>query len=145
MNKFQAVVKREYLTRVRTKFFVIMTVLGPVMLLVFTVVPGLLLSKKFGDTRIAIVDQTEGTKLYDAIRDALLKRDRGDQKVTASSVAETANSNTKERRDKTGKSMTGSFSVEQVKLDHRSLPEVQSELNQRIGKNQLDGYLVIPA
>ena len=73
MNKFLAVVKREYVQRVRSKFFVVMTILGPVMLLVFTVVPGLLLGQKFGDTRIAIVDQTEGTKLYDAIRDALLK------------------------------------------------------------------------
>jgi len=145
MNKFLAVVKREYVQRVRSKFFVVMTILGPIMLMVFTVVPGLLLGKKFGDTRIAIVDQTEGTKLYDAIRDALIKRDRSDQKVSASSVAETAGSNTKERLEKAGKSMTGSFSVEQAKLDHRTLPEVQAELNQRIGKNQLDGYLVIPA
>ena len=30
MNKFLAVVKREYVTKVRTKFFVIMTVLGPI-------------------------------------------------------------------------------------------------------------------
>ena len=65
MNKFLAVVKREYVQRVRTKFFVIMTVLGPLMLVVFTIVPGLLFSiKAGGDTRIAIVDQTEGTKLY---------------------------------------------------------------------------------
>ncbi len=145
MNKFLAIVKREYVQRVRSKFFVVMTILGPVMLLVFTVVPGLLLSKKFGDTRIAIVDQTEGTKLYDAIRDALLKRDRADANISASKVIESANSNTKERFEKAGKSMTGSFSVELVKIERRPLAEVQVELNQKIGKNQLDGYLVIPA
>ncbi len=43
MKKLFAIIKREYLQRVRTKFFVIMTVLGPLMLVVFTVVPGLLL------------------------------------------------------------------------------------------------------
>ncbi|MCU1264692.1 MAG: hypothetical protein JWM21_1010 [Acidobacteria bacterium] len=145
MNKFLAVVKREYVQRVRSKFFVVMTVLGPVLLLVFTVVPGMLLSKKFGDTRIAVIDQTDGTKLYEAVREALTKRDHNFQGVSASSVAESANSNTKERLEKAGKSMTGSFFVAQAKLDHRSLAEVQAELNQRIGRNELDGYLVIPA
>ena len=61
MNKMLAIIKREYMQRVRTKFFVIMTILGPVMLVVFTIVPGLLFSMKAGgDTRIAIVDQTAG-------------------------------------------------------------------------------------
>ena len=40
MNKLLAIIRREYLQRVRTKFFVIMTVLGPFMLVVFTIVPG---------------------------------------------------------------------------------------------------------
>jgi len=144
MNKFLAIVRREYVQRVRTKFFVFMTILGPVMLLIVTVVPGLLLSKKFGDTRIAVVDQTEGTKLYESVRNSLLKRDRNDQMVGASGVAEAANANAKERLEQAGKSVSGSFSVEQVNLKNRSLAEVQTELNQRIGRNQLDGYLVIP-
>jgi ABC-2 type transport system permease protein len=144
MNKFLAVVKREYVQRVRSKFFVVMTILGPVMLMVFTVVPGFLLSKKFGDTRIAIVDQTEGTRLYSTLRDSLLRRDQEDQVASASRIEESANSNTKERFEKAGKSMPGSFFVEQATLDHRSLADVQAELNQRIGQNQLDGYLVIP-
>jgi ABC-2 type transport system permease protein len=80
MNKLLAIIRREYLQRVRTKFFVIMTILGPVMLVVFTILPGLLFSVKAGgDTRIAIVDQTEGGKLYDPIRLALLKQERDDQ------------------------------------------------------------------
>jgi ABC-2 type transport system permease protein len=72
MNKLIAIIKREYLQKVRTKFFVIMTVLGPLMLVGFTIVPGLLISMKTGgDTRIAILDQTEGTKLYESMRDSL--------------------------------------------------------------------------
>ena len=36
MNKFLAVVKREYVQRVRTKLFLVMTVLGPILLHVLT-------------------------------------------------------------------------------------------------------------
>src|SRR5882672_929778 len=144
MNKLLAVIRREYLQRVRTKFFVVMTVLGPLMLVVFTIVPGLLFSMKTGDTRIAIVDQTEGTKLYDSIRNSLLNREREDQDNQQPSIAETANSNSVQRMEKAGKSMTGSFRVEQVKPNGRSLDEIKRELNTRIGRGELDGYLVIP-
>ena len=46
MTKFLAVVKREYLTRVRTKMFVVFTVLGPLMIVLFTVVPAFIASIK---------------------------------------------------------------------------------------------------
>jgi ABC-2 type transport system permease protein len=145
MNKFLAIVKREYVQRVRTKFFVIMTVLGPVMLVVFTIVPGLLFSMKAGgDTRIAIVDQTVGVKLYDSIRNSLLKLERDDENNKQPGIADAANSNTKNRMEKAGKSMTGSFHVEQVNPTGRSLDEIRRELNGRIGRDELDGYLVIP-
>ena len=145
MNKFLAVVKREYVTKVRTKFFVIMTVLGPFMLVVFTIVPGLLFHIKTGDTRIAIIDQTEGKKLYQPVREALLKEERHDDTAAATRIADSVNSNTQARLEKAGKSITGTFTVEDVDLKGRSLEEVRKELNGRIGKEQLDGYLVIPA
>jgi len=46
--------------------------------------------------------------------------------------------------EKAGKSLKGSFYVEQAKLDGRSLDDVRRELNARIGRDELDGYLVIP-
>jgi len=145
MNKFLAVVKREYVQRVRTKFFVIMTILGPLMLVVFTIVPGLLFSMKAGgDTRIAVLDQTEGVKLYDSIRNSLLKLERDDENNKQPDIADTTNSNTKDRMEKAGKSLTGSFRVEQVNANGRSLDEIKRELNARIGRDELDGYLVIP-
>lgn len=145
MNKLLAVIKREYLQRVRTKFFVIMTVLGPLMLVVFTILPGLLFNVKAGgDTRIAILDQTEGVKLYDSVRNSLLKLERDDENNKRPGIAETANSNSRERMEKAGKSLTGSFRVEQVNPNGRSLDETKRELNARIGRDELDGYLVIP-
>ena len=75
MNKLLAIIKREYLAKVRTKFFVIMTILGPLMLFVFTLVPGLLMAMKTGDdTRIAVLDQTDGAQLYEPIRRSLEKK-----------------------------------------------------------------------
>ena len=146
MNKLLAVIKREYIQRVRTKFFVVMTVLGPLMLISFTIVPGLLFSiKAGGDTRIAIVDQTDGMKLSNPIRDSLLKDDREDDSESDSAgIAGSVNANTRDRMQKAGKSLSGSFFVEQVNLRGRALDDVKRELNARIGKDQLDGYLVIP-
>lgn len=145
MRKLLAVVKREYIQRVRTKFFVIMTVLGPFMLVVFTIVPGLLFNiKAGGDTRIAIVDQTEGMKLYDSIRNSLLKQDRRGEYGSAVDIPGAVNSNSKDRMENAGESLSGSFSVEQVNSNGRTLEEVKRELNDRIGRGELDSYLVIP-
>jgi ABC-2 type transport system permease protein len=143
MNKMLAVIKREYLQRVRTKFFVIMTVLGPVMLMVFTVVPAFLFSIKTGDTRIAILDQTEGVKLYATVRDALLRKELDEEEKP--SVSGSIRENQKERMEKAGKKFTGSFVVEQVSLNGRRFEDVKQELNTRIGRGELEGYLVIPA
>src|SRR6266446_4470361 len=142
MKKFLAVVKREYVERVRSKLFLIMTVLGPVMLVVFAVVPGLLFSIKAGeDTRLAIVDQTAGMKLYQPLHDSLLEREDDDQ----SSVVGEVNANPKQRMEKFAKSLSGSFLVEQLKLDGHSVEDLKRELNVRLGADELDGYLVIPA
>jgi ABC-2 type transport system permease protein len=144
MNKLLAIIKREYLQRVRTKFFIIMTVLGPFMLVVFTIVPGLLFSMKTGgDTRIAVIDQTPGTKLFEPIRNALLKQD-SDEGENKQNVAESVRENPKDRMEKAGKSFTGSFRVEPANLNGRPLDDVRRELNARIGQDDLDGYLVIP-
>lgn len=145
MNKLVAIIKREYLQKVRTKFFVIMTVLGPLMLVVVTILPGLLIGMKTGgDTRIAILDQTEGTKLHDSIRGSLVKPERDSESNRQSSIGDAANSNSKTRIEEAGKSVTGSFHVEQVNPNGRSLDEIKRELNARIGRDELDGYLVIP-
>ena len=144
MNKLLAVIKREYLQRVRTKFFVIMTILGPLMLVVFTIVPGLLFSIKTGDTRIAILDQTEGTKMSEPLRRSLLKLDRAEEDNEHRRVADSVGGNPKDRMEKAGKAVNGNFLVEQVNPGGRSFDDVKQELNSRIGRGELDGYLVIP-
>ena len=58
MIKFLAVIKREYVQRVRTKFFVVATILGPVIMASFVVLPMLLASiQTGGPTRLAVIDE----------------------------------------------------------------------------------------
>ncbi|MEP6707821.1 MAG: ABC transporter permease, partial [Pyrinomonadaceae bacterium] len=146
MTKLLAIIKREYLQRVRTKMFVIMTVLGPVMLAVFTIVPGLLFSMKAGGaTRIAIVDQTPDARVFKALSDSFLKRPRTGNN-DGSSALETINANTRDRAQSAGKALNGNFAIDSMLDMHgRSLDQVKQELNGRIARNQLDGYLILPA
>jgi len=146
MTKFLAVVKREYVQKVRTKLFVIMTVIGPILLLVFTVIPGLIMSiKTGGDTRIAVIDQTDGAKLFESVRESLMRRDRSNDQSAQSNVTNAVNSNSQERMKKAARSLTGNFLIEPVNLKERSLDDVRRELGGKVARDQLDGYLIIPA
>jgi ABC-2 type transport system permease protein len=143
MSKFLAIVKREYVQRVRTRMFVALTILGPVMLVLFAVVPGLLFSLKTGGaTRLAIIDETGDAKLYERFRTTLLD---GDDFAGPPDVASSLNANTRERVEQAGSSLAGSFSTERVDLNGRSLDEVRRDLNRRIAADELDGYVVLPA
>jgi len=60
VRKVWAVIRREFLERVRTKWFVISTVLGPVFMIGMAVVPSLLLTRG-GVTAIAVLDEGTGS------------------------------------------------------------------------------------
>jgi ABC-2 type transport system permease protein len=144
MRKLLAVIKREYVQRVRTKFFIVMTILGPLMLFVFTVVPGLLIGfKAGGDTRLAVIDQTDGARVYESLRRSLTTRERdgeGSEELGAKSI----NANASESVKTAGRAMRGRFQVEPIQTTGRSIDDVRRELNERIGRDELDGYLVVP-
>lgn len=69
-RKLMAVIRREFVTRVHTKTFLIGTILLPVMLLVFALVPMLLLGHSDHTLRIAIIDGT-GSALGAQVEHAL--------------------------------------------------------------------------
>ncbi len=58
MNKIRIIIKREYLTRVRKKSFIVMTILGPILLCALCVVPVLLQEAEQSRTEIIVVDNT---------------------------------------------------------------------------------------
>jgi ABC-2 type transport system permease protein len=143
MTKFLAVVKREYLTRVRTKMFIIFTILGPVMIALFTVVPAYIASIKPSATRIAIVDQTEGGKMYERVSQSI----RGMKNENSASAAQNANANSEKPFGETRNQRAAtenSFLIEAAPLGGRSLEEVGRELSDKVRKDELEGYIILP-
>jgi ABC-2 type transport system permease protein len=146
MKKFFAVIKREYLYRVRSRFFVVATVMGPVMLALFAVVPVYIAQRNFGGaTRLAVVDQSG--KVYERFREALSETvDEDDNEdENEDTTAEPGNTNREDQFQRSSKLSHAQFAVELVSSDGRSLEEVKRQLSERVRQNELDGYVVIPA
>ena len=63
MNKISVIIKREYVTRVRKKSFIIMTILAPLLMAAIIVLPTVLMMNSQGEyKRIAVVE--EGSALF---------------------------------------------------------------------------------
>jgi ABC-2 type transport system permease protein len=57
MNKISVIIKREYVTRVRKKSFIIMTILAPVLMAAIIIVPTLVMMNQGGDfKKIAVIE-----------------------------------------------------------------------------------------
>jgi ABC-2 type transport system permease protein len=146
MKKLFAVIKREYVQRVRTKFFVIATILGPVLMAAFTIVPALMFGiRAGGPTRLAVID--ESGRMYARVAKEInspqtLEEDSPEQQQQPPAAL---NSDPKQRAQQAGKAMPSYFAVEQVPLDGRSLEEAQKQLDARVQRKELDGYVVLPA
>jgi ABC-2 type transport system permease protein len=70
MRKTWAVIRREFVERVRTRAFILATILGPVFFAIMFILPGYLMSRDTGVKRIAVVDGTTsefGTKIAAAL------------------------------------------------------------------------------
>ena len=55
MNKIVLIVKREYLTRVRKRAFIIMTLIGPLLFAAFLIIPAWLATVEDKDGKIVAV------------------------------------------------------------------------------------------
>ncbi len=60
MRKVWAVIRREFIERVRSKWFLISTILGPLFMISVTVLPGLLMSRSGKVNHIVLVDDGAG-------------------------------------------------------------------------------------
>jgi ABC-2 type transport system permease protein len=149
MRKLLVVVRREYLNRVRTKAFVILTLLMPLLVVGSGALPALLLSVKTGEaTRLAVVDETG--RLYEAVRGSLLRaRDENDEGARAARPALPSRSvpgaGDEEQMRQMGEAMGLSFLIERVDPSGRSPEEVRRALDERVRRKELDAYLILPA
>lgn len=144
MKKFFTVVKREYVQRVRSRFFVVATILGPILMAGFTVVPALMFGiKSGGPTRLAVVDQTG--KMYERVAKEL-QSDRGTRDRSPEKAEEPPglNNDPKERAKQNGNLIQGNFAVEEVKLNGRSVDEVRKDLDARVSRKEIEGYIILP-
>ena len=145
MRKFLAVVKREYIQRVRTKFFVVATIVGPLLMAGFTIVPALMFSiKAGGPTRLAVVDQTG--KMYERVAKELLSgKERRDEGATAQTpIQPPGTTDRKQQINEAGKLVQGSFVLEEARVGNGSLDETKQNLEIRIRNKELDGYVLLP-
>jgi ABC-2 type transport system permease protein len=146
MKKLLVIIRREYLGRLRTKGFVISSLLGPLIMIGFTVVPGLLFSMKTGSaTKVAVVDLTG--KLYGGVRESILtSRDDKDKKEglqdqpAPAGVAPGSEAQLRQASEMLG----AHYEVEQVTPGGRPLEEIKNELNTRVRKGELGVYIVLP-
>jgi len=58
MNKISLIIKREYLTRVKKKSFIIMTIIGPLLMASVMIVPIWIATKTDQEKRIAVIDES---------------------------------------------------------------------------------------
>lgn len=146
MNKFLAVVKREYLPRLRTKSFIISTIIGPLLMIGLTVLPALVFMINAGEsTRLAIVDQSG--RMYEPVRESISRKQ---SPVEAADIVRerlkpgNIGMSQDERMRQVGELSRANFVLEQVSPEGRALEDIKRELNERVRKDELDAYIIIP-
>jgi ABC-2 type transport system permease protein len=132
MKKFLAVIKREYIQRVRAKMFVLSTILLPAALSLFGIVPAIIFSIQTPPLRVAVVDQTR--KMYAELKRSL---------ESDSSDSNTQSENASQPRGLPRRGF-GTFKLEEVNATSESLDDIRTDLDQRMRARELDGYLILP-
>jgi len=139
MRKFLAVVKREYVQRVRAKMFIVSTILLPVVMSLFGLVPAIILNiDTGGPLRVAVIDQTG--KMYVPLETAFLTEE-SEEAAQQASPEPGAASPTRRGMSRMG---SRSFQLTEVKPDGRSAQQVKADLDQQLLTKELDGYLILP-
>ena len=79
MSRLAAVARREYVERVRSKAFVVSTVIGPVLMAGFLIVPALVMARQRGDAlRVTVLDAHGGLRA--TVEASLSRREAGGRK-----------------------------------------------------------------
>src|SRR5262249_55781554 len=118
MDKLKAIIKREYLTRVRSKGFIIGTVLSPLFMSSFILIP-FLLGRSAGSDKYQIValDQSGDALLYNSLKLALAPTKPGQPQ----------------------------YELLREEIDSQEeLESRRQALSKRVADKQLDGYLILP-
>lgn len=147
MKKFLAVVKREYVQRVRSRMFLVITVGAPMLFALFTLMPMLIAGiHTGGPLRVAVFD--ESGKVYERLRDSFASaqdREDTDGAEKGDGARAALNQNGRDRMAAAAKASDRIFDVERVESGGRTTEEVKRQLDERVKKDELDAYLLLPA
>lgn len=125
MSKIWIIARREYFERVRNKMFIIMTLIGPALLVLSALLPALLFRLDAGGAkRIRIFDETG--RLYERVRDALESDRKGDG------------------REARARESIGRYEVSSANSRERSLEDVRRELVESVRRGEIDFYVILP-
>jgi ABC-2 type transport system permease protein len=117
MDKMWTVMRREYLSRLKTKGFIIGTILTPLFLIAMMVVPGLLIFLKSDKPKqIAVVDQTG--VIFDSLLVNLDEKNEAGQRL---------------------------YNFAKREARPEGIEAVKKTLSAQVDEGNLDGYIVVPA
>ena len=141
MRKFLAIVKREYVQRVRAKMFIVSTVLLPIVMSLFGIVPAIILNiDAGGPLRVAVIDQTG--KMYEPLQAAFQEEESEEEAAQQAATPEPQMANPARRN--LPRMASRRFELTEVKTEGRSAEDVRMELDHKLRTKQLDGYLYLP-
>jgi len=117
MNKLLTVARREYLSRLKTKGFIIATILAPIFLMALTVLPQFFFFLKSDQPKqLAVIDQTG--VILDSLRANLNDRNAAGRRL---------------------------YNFNKLEAAPETLAELEKTLTAQINNGELDGYIIIPA
>jgi len=116
VNKLWTIFKHEYLSRVKTKGFILGTALTPILLILVSIAPGILINFQSEKIKHLSVIDCSG--------------------LVFSELMETVDDTTS-----TGKRL---YELKQIHVIPEKLDSAKKELNIAVDNNRLDGYLIIP-
>ncbi|HLM58953.1 MAG TPA: ABC transporter permease [Pyrinomonadaceae bacterium] len=138
MRKVLAIIRREYVQGVRSKTFVLSTLLAPLLLVFLMIVPAMLMGLKTGGaTRLAVVDETG--RLYAQVHDSIMR-----PKAEEADPERKAEKQMRGQRD-AEEQFESRFAVTEVQPAGRSREEIQRDLDRRVLAREVDSYLILPA
>lgn len=144
MQKFFAVLKREYKKVVFTWTFVITTLLLPLISVSFVIVPMLIFSIEGDQTRIAIADSTGN--IAPRLKENLSPKKIAEKaKRAAADSIRGFNVSQEEKLRRSADQLGSNFVFVDYNADAKSTEQIKLELNAKIAKKELEAYLIIPS
>ncbi len=144
MQKFFAVLKREYKKVVFTWTFVITTLLLPLISVSFVIVPMLIFSIEGDQTRIAIADSTGN--IAPRLKEKLSPKKIAEKaKRAAADSIRGFNVSQEEKLRRSADQHGSNFVFVDYNADAKSTEQIKLELNAKIAKKELEAYLIIPS